>query len=112
MARGTWVTGVVLLAVAVLIPTMFFVSAGFQGEAGNDWDAFGSFILGMVFLFVVSPIIGIVGLVLLIAGLASGGQQQQQQVVVYTGTRRCPRCSSDIEGSQRFCATCGAGVHG
>lgn len=101
--RALWITGLVLMVAPFFVAVVMF-------SAGGGLEAFVS---ALVFTFVIGPIMFIVGLILLIMGLAvGGGQQQQQQVVVYTGTRRCPRCSSDIEGSQRFCSACGAGAHG
>lgn len=115
MARGTWISGVVLLAAAVLIPAVFFLAAGVQGDAGDGWDAFGNVVLGVIFLVIVSPILGLVGLILLIVGVATGGQQQQQQVVVYSGGgtgRVCPSCRSVVAQGHGFCTSCGSRMHG
>src|ERR1041385_8309424 len=84
-------TGISLLAASVLIPVVMFSI----GASSHDWaNAIG----GIVFAFVLSPILFIAGIVMIIVGAARGRQQQQQQVVIVQGSppglggRPCPSC--------------------
>ncbi len=102
--------GGVLIVAAVALPAILFAGEGFDAILG-----------GLAVLFIVSPILFIVGIALLIAGASRGGQQQQQQVVVVSEsqaaaqglTRHCTQCGSAVPAGHRFCNGCGTGVaHG
>lgn len=115
MNRGLLTTGAILLVIAILVPVLFFVVSGVQGDSGNEMGAVGSFVMGIVFVSIISPILGLTGLVLLIVGATTTpGGRQQQQVVVYTPTpaggpqRACRRCGGALSAGTRFCAACGA----
>lgn len=115
MNRGLLTTGAILLAIAILVPVLFFVVSGVQGDSGKEGGAVVSFVMGVIFVGFVSPFLGLAGLVLLIVGATTTpGGRQQQQVVVYTPTpaggqhRPCRRCGSALSAGTRFCAACGA----
>ncbi len=100
MNRGLAIAGGVLLGLSFIVPLA-------MSDMVGAWeDAF-------VFFLIVLPLsicTGIVGLILLIVGLASGArQQQQQQIVVVTGGSYCTACGQ-AKGPSAFCTSCGAGA--
>lgn len=117
--NGPLWAGIIILIAAVLLPIAMF--------AGGD---VGSVVVGFIFLFLVSPILFVLGLVFLIVGLArgrGGGQQQQQQVVVVSGedfdegafgaagqarSRLCVECGMSMAATAQFCTRCGRHQHG
>lgn len=108
MSRAVWGTGLALMVAAVLVPTLMFT----VGADSGDWE---DAIAGIVFAFVLSPLLFVAGLVMLVVGLASGGgQQQQQQVVVVSGQGRarryCTSCGAAMAQTDRFCTGCGMQV--
>lgn len=107
--RGTVIGGVWLLVAAGVIPLLIFG----LGSVGGWEDAIVSGILAIMFGFVISPILALVGIIMIIVGASSGNQNQQQQVVVHVAQQGAPcRCGAGISPTDRFCQQCGAPVRG
>jgi hypothetical protein len=105
--RPVLYTGISLLAASIIIPLVMFSVAA----SSHDWaNAIG----GIVFAFVLSPILFIAGIIMIIVGASRGRQQQQQQVVIMPGAppglgaRPCPSCAVPMALGARFCTHCGA----
>ncbi len=115
MNQGLTWAGVGMVIGAILIPILVF---GIGAEQGG-WEAV---VFGILFAFIISPLLGIGGIILFIVGLASRGpQNQQQQVVVHvsgnqatTGSfapsHSCAHCGHGMNAQQAFCTSCGTRV--
>lgn len=115
---STTTVGIALVLLLFAIASPFMFPAFFAGE-----DDFLGFIWGLCAFFVFF----LVGIVVLIVGLARGGgrQQQQQQVVVLgaggvpapanptvTTRVRCPTCQHLNPTQARFCTQCATHLGG
>ncbi len=109
MNHGVTWTGLGLLLAAILIPIITF-------SVGVDTGGWEAIVFGIFFAFIISPMLGIAGLIMLIVGIATGGgQKQQQQVVVHVSGNqassgsglRCGACGQFMNVNQSFCTSCG-----
>lgn len=101
MNKTLFYTGLGLLVGAILIPILLFA-----GDGGSWAGA----IVAIMFGYLISPIMGLIGLILMIVGAVAGSNHQQQQVVVVQGgakhTGFCRSCGAGKVG--KFCGQCGA----
>lgn len=108
-----WV-GAAMMAASAILPVVLFASS----------EGFGDVLGALIFTAIFSPLLFIVGLILLIVGIVRGRrthQQQQQQVIVVTGEearrqgilpggRNCVQCGAPLGAGLKYCTQCGTRV--